>query len=298
VFLVPARSLGHRSPPRRGGGSFPHESIPLKVRHVLLAVQLDSWTCSLKVLRPFNDIPRVSPLKGRVSYPPWFHSQAFSASQRFPSRPEFCSLVSCRNRPGLRSPSELSPRKESRTPLEAASSLAVIHRRAETHPRPPCHRRFRQTPTLKRTRLPASPDDYEVPFHAPKHASRFPWTSAGVIARCDDFTRFEALFLPASPFRQLELPRNRRPILSWTSAPLKSSPPAPWNLDPPAPRRARTPQTCERLRATTGDLAAPAPGETVLWVRTPSNDSVGGLRPPSRSARATSRRPPYSHGLG
>jgi len=233
-----------------------------------------------------------------VSNPPRLRSQVFSTSQRFPSRPEFGGLVSCRNRPGLPSPSESSPREESRTSLEAAGSLAVIHRRAETHPRSPCHRRFRQTPTPRRARLPASPDDYEVPFVTPKRPSRSLWTSAGV-------SRPVATPSPASKLssssrvrsRRFELPRSRRPILSWTSTPLKSSLPAPRDLDPPAPGRKRAPQPCERLRAATEDLAALAPGGRILWVQAPSNDSVGSFRLPSEPAWATSRWPPSSHGL-
>jgi len=101
-FLVCARSLSHRSPPRLGGGSSPHESFPLRVLHVLLAVQPVSWTCSPRVLRPFDDITRASPVRGRLSRPPQFRSQVFSTSQRFPGIPELRGLVSCRSRPRLR----------------------------------------------------------------------------------------------------------------------------------------------------------------------------------------------------
>jgi len=256
-----ARSRDHRSPPRRGGGSYPHESIPLSVLHILPAVQPVGWTCSPKVPRPLDDATRASPSQRQGVKPTsvplsGFLNLSAVSWQARAVRPCFMPLPS-----ELRSPSESSPRAESRTPLGAAGSLAVIHRRAETHPRSPCHRRFRRTLTPRRARWPASPDDYEVPFRPPKRPSRSLWTSAGE-------SRLVATPSPASKLsssprvrsRRPESPRSRRPILSWTSAPLKSSPPAPRTLDPSAPRGRRTPQPCERLRAATGDLAAPAPG--------------------------------------
>jgi len=62
------------------------------------------------------------------------------------------------------------------TPLEAASSLAVIHQRADPRRSPPCRLRFRLTPALSRSCL-ASPADYGLPFHEPKLASRLSWAT-------------------------------------------------------------------------------------------------------------------------
>jgi hypothetical protein len=50
------------------------------------------------------------------------------------------------------------------------------------------------TPTLSRGCL-DSPDDYGLPFHAPKHASRSPWIRATEPVRSASFIHFEALIL-------------------------------------------------------------------------------------------------------
>ncbi len=52
--------------------------------------------------------------------------------------------------------------------------------------------------------------------------------------RSAGFTHFEALFLRRVRSRRPELPRSRRPLLSWSSSPLKPSPPTPGTRDPPA----------------------------------------------------------------
>jgi hypothetical protein len=67
---------------------------------------------------------------------PRFRSQAFSASQRLPGPLGLRGLVSCRNR-SWGPPFRAFPSRRSPAPLEAACSLAVIHRRAE---RPDCRR--------------------------------------------------------------------------------------------------------------------------------------------------------------
>jgi hypothetical protein len=87
-----------------------------------------------------------------VSLPPRFRSQVFSTSQRFPSKPEFRGLFSCRYR-SWDPPFRVFPSQKSRTPLEAASSLAVIHRRAEPRRSRPYHRPFHRLPTLSRSCL-------------------------------------------------------------------------------------------------------------------------------------------------
>jgi hypothetical protein len=114
--------------------------------------------------------PRASPIWSEPFQAPLrFRSQAFSTSQRFPSKLEFHGLIPCRNR-SWASPFRVFPSQESRTPLGATCSLAVIHRRAGvSYPRP-CHRQFPRRPCLT-TQLPGSPDDYGSPFS--EHA-RFP----------------------------------------------------------------------------------------------------------------------------
>jgi hypothetical protein len=91
------------------------------------------------------------------------------------------------------------------------------------------------TPTLSRSCL-VPPDDYGLPFHAPKHASRSPWTQATELARSASFTHFEALILLRDRPHRPGLPQANTPFLSWASAPLELSPLTPRDLDPPGPR--------------------------------------------------------------
>jgi hypothetical protein len=56
--------------------------------------------------------------------------------------------------------------------------------------------------------LPDSPDDYGLPFHVPRHASRSPWVPAAEPLRSASFTRFEALILLRVRSHRPELPRD------------------------------------------------------------------------------------------
>jgi len=96
---------------------------------------------------PFNGIPRASPMWSRLPRPPRFRSQVFSTSQRFPSRPEFRGLVSCRNR-SWDSPFRVFPSQESRAPLEAALLPCGYPPTCLTPPPGPCHRRFPRLPRV------------------------------------------------------------------------------------------------------------------------------------------------------
>jgi hypothetical protein len=177
------------------------------------------------------------------SRPPRFRSQAFSTSQRFPGKLEMRGLVSCRNRPwGF--PCRGFPSQESRAPLEAAGSLVVIHRRAKTHPSEPYHRRFLRRPHPK-AQLPGSPDDYEVPFHAPRRASRSLRARASGTVPFRQLHPLRSVDPPASPFAPGQVAPNRRPILSWAFASLEPSPPRLGVSNPPAPRGTRTPSSPE-----------------------------------------------------
>ena len=196
-----------------------------------------------------------------VSRPPRFRSQAFSTSQRFPSKLELRGFVSRRNRPwGF--PFRGFPSQESRTPLEAAGSRAVIHRHAKTHPSEPYHRRFHRRPHPK-ARLPGSPDDYEVPFHAPRRASRSLRARASGIVLFRRLHPLRSVVPPASPFAPDRVAPNRRPILSWASASLERSPSTPRSLGPVhAPKDTDTVLTRRIGRATRRTSRPPAPGET------------------------------------
>jgi len=74
--------------------------------------------------------------------------------------------------PFVGSPFRVFPSRESRAPLEAASSLAVIHQRAKSHRPRPYHRRFPWLPRLHAVAM--FPRRLWTPF---RHAeARFPVT--------------------------------------------------------------------------------------------------------------------------
>jgi hypothetical protein len=120
------------------------------------------------------------------------------SSQRFPSRPKVCGLVSDRTVRGI-PPFRVFPSRE----IADASRRSLAPLRLSTNVR---RRVVRVLVTCgfpdvhAFTRLPGSPAGYELPFHAPKRASRSPWVSPRRTARSAGFTRFEASIPPASPF--------------------------------------------------------------------------------------------------
>jgi len=132
-------------------------------------------------------------MRSAVKFRPRFRSQVFRTSQRFPSKSKLRGLVSCRHR-SWDPPSRAFPSRESRTSLETACSLAVIHRCAGMHRPSSFASGFTDVHAF--TRLPGSPGDYELPFRAPKLASRSFWTRDGGI----------------TPFRQLHLLRSLAPL--------------------------------------------------------------------------------------
>jgi len=154
---------------------------------------------------PFDDIPRASPVWSELPTSPRFRSQAFSTSQRFPGKLEFRGLVSSRYRP-WGSPFRVFPSEESRAPLEAPL-LPCGHPPACWTPSPGS---FTAGFTDSRafTRSPGSPDDYRLPFHAPRRASRSPRTQATELARSASFTHSEALILLRVRSRRPELPQT------------------------------------------------------------------------------------------
>jgi hypothetical protein len=119
-------------------------SVPLRVPHSLPAVRPVGRTSSLGST-PFDGVPWTSPVWSGSSHPPRFRSQVFSTSQRFPGKSKLQGLVSCPCRP-WDSSFRVFPSLESRTPLGATCSLAVIHRRAGSSPSEPCHRQFPRRP--------------------------------------------------------------------------------------------------------------------------------------------------------
>jgi hypothetical protein len=136
--------------------------------------------------------------------------------------------------------------------------LVVVLQRAETHDSSPFACGFPDVHAF--TQLPGSPADYELPFHAPKHASRLPWVSRRGTA---PFRQHHPLrsFVPSceSVRDWVGFPLSNRSIPSWVSAPLELSPSTPRILDPPG-LEARTLTFARRLRFATQRTAAPCAG--------------------------------------
>jgi len=158
------------------------------------------------------------------------------------------------------------------------------------------HRRFPRRPRLPAW-LPDSPDDYGLPFSAPRRASRSPRGRAAEPPRSASFTRFEALILLRVRSRRRESPRaaGRSSPGLFLSEVFSSHASA---LGPAQATRACACPFARGLRGTARGTVTPLqPGET-----NPTQkhrvDLVGGFRSPSRPARAASRRRSSSHGLG
>jgi hypothetical protein len=185
----------------------------------------------------------------------------FATSQRFLGKLGFRGLVSCRSRSQLLS-FRAFPSQGSRTPLEAACSPAVIHRRAMTRRPRPCHREFHRTPRPRKARSPDSPRDYGSPFHeAEASLPGRPGSRATEPSRSASFTYFGAYAPPANPFTtDPSFPAPAADALL-DFAPLEPSPPAPRNLTPASASRLKHAHP-RRCAATLGTSRPPAPGET------------------------------------
>jgi hypothetical protein len=115
--------------------------------------------------------------------------------------------------PFLGAPFRAFPSQRSWSPLEATSSLVVVHPRAERTAPSLIATGFPDAHTLRRACL-VSPAAMGSPFHEPKPASRSPWTQNSEVAHSARFTHLEA-FLPLRiRSRRLELPRPNAPLLS------------------------------------------------------------------------------------
>ena len=177
-------------------------------------------------------------MRRAVQHPPRFHSQAYPPCGRSPlsgflAGSSFAAMFHAATVRGIL-PSESSPHK-SRAPLSRSHApwrlVTIVLRRRNLN----LSSSVSSTPALL-TQLPDSPDDYELPFHAPKCASRSLWIQAPEPSRSDSFIRFEALLLLRVRSRRLELPRDDGRSSPGFSASLKVSPTTPWILYPLEPR--------------------------------------------------------------
>jgi hypothetical protein len=238
------------------------EWIPCRVSRYLPAVRPVGRTDFLEISRPSNGIPWASPAwTGRHHRPvplSGFATLRPTSSQRFPGRPKVCGRVSDRTVLGI-PPFRVFPSQQvayasrrSLAPLRLSSGVQKCTTRVLVTCSFPDAHAF--------TRLPGSPAGYELPFHAPKHASRSPWGSR----------RGTTSFHQHHPLRSFDpscesvrdwfgSPLANRPIPSWVSAPLELSPSTPRSLDPPG-LEARTLTIARRLRLATQRTAAPCAG--------------------------------------
>jgi hypothetical protein len=152
-----------------------------------------------EVSGPFNDVRlQQAPYEVGCPTPPRLRSQAFSTSQRFPSKQELCGLVSCHNR-SWDPPFRAFPSQGSRSSLEVAGSLAVIHRPAEVNRASPCHRWFHRRPRFHAVAW--IPQRLWTSF--PRAEARFPFVLGSA--------RPSHLVRPASPTSELSSPRETVP---------------------------------------------------------------------------------------
>jgi hypothetical protein len=83
------------------------------------------------------------------------------------------------------------------------------------------------------TQLLDSPNDYELPFHEPKSASRSSWAPFNRTVSFRQLRLLRSVYpLCKSVHDHAELPRNDRSLLSWVSFPLQFSLSTPLSLDP------------------------------------------------------------------
>jgi hypothetical protein len=169
-------------------------------------------------------------MRGGVQSHPRFRSQAFSTSQRFPSRPKLRGLVSCRNR-SWDSPFRVFPSQESRAPLEVAllpcSYPPSCWNSASWSLSPPVS----STSTLARSCL-IPPSTMSSLSSSPRALLPFALGPDDETAPFRQLHLLRSLDPPASPFAPTRVAPCQRSILSWVSASLEPSPSTPRILGP------------------------------------------------------------------
>jgi len=151
----------------------------------------------------------------------------------FLAGPKDRGLISCHSR-SWDPPFRAFPLRRSRTPLEAACSLAVIHRRAEARRASPFVARFTDVHAF--TRLPGSPHDYGLPFHRPRPMSRSSRAQHSGIASFRQLHLLRSFVPLARPFAVASSCPSTAGRCSPGLFPSKLSPSTPRILDPPDPK--------------------------------------------------------------
>jgi hypothetical protein len=206
----------------------------------------------MRVFAPSNDVTRASPVLERA-----VRSRSGSAlglSQPlsgFLAGSSSTALFHAAAVPGLLSPSERSPRLESRTPLRAASFLAVVHPRAKTHHSWLFSAVSSDSHARTRSRRPPPSPRHALSTHRSALPGR-PGPRAVGTAPYRELRRLRSLVPPTSPFVPAWVAPPREPLLSWSSAPPETQPPSPRILRP-----AQTSRVWTRPRARRPGLATP-----------------------------------------
>lgn len=218
-------------PPRLvSSGSRPLGVDPLQSLHVLPAGRPSrAGADSHEVLRPFDGVPRASPMCSGTSTVRCGSAPGFSQPlSGFLASPSFAALFHAAAARGVL-PSEPSSSPGSRAPLGVAvlpcSSPPGVTPRARARP---FHSGFHRRPRLS-TRWPGSPPELGHRFHRACAYARigFPGTltlPAHLGAATFRLRLLRSLAPPAKPYRRRRRSDGPRPLLSWAS-PLQSLPP-------------------------------------------------------------------------
>jgi hypothetical protein len=206
----------------------------------------------MRVSAPSDDTTRASPVVERVVRPR--PGSALGLSQPlsgFLAGSSSTALFHAAAVPGLLSPSERSPRLESRAPLGTASSLAVLHPRARTHHSGLFSAVSSDSHARTRSRRPPPSPRSALSTRRNALPGR-PGPQAVGTAPYRELRRLRSLVPPTSPFVPAWVAPPRKPLLSWSSAPPETRPLSPWILGPVQPSRDWT-----RSRTRRPGLAAP-----------------------------------------
>jgi hypothetical protein len=167
-------------------------------------------------------------------------------------------------------PSELSPRRE-RTPLSELLLPCSYPHPCRGAPREIFHSPFRRRPRSHAVAW--FPGSLWTPFPQTRRlAFRLPWISRGEATPFRMLHLLRSLVPPANPFALARVAPDQRPMLSWSSAPLESSPPAPRVLKPALISRPEHASSPEGSSARHGGPRDPPAG----W--TPNTEMPGVLR--------------------
>lgn len=262
------------------------QPVPSRVSHCLPAARLVCRTDLPGVLVLYNGILALAPCGAGFHPRPGSALRFFQPLSGFPASSSSTALFHAATVPEV-PPSERSPRRN-RAPL--SGPLAPLPLSTDV-PRAPTSGLSRpvSADARDRSRLPGFPGTLWSSFQLAE-ANLPVLLAPGERNRVfRPLHRLRSFLPPASPFTTAWVAPPRRPLLSWTSALLKSSPPVPRILDPPHPRVEHLARSEERSLRREGPCD-PSPRVGPHHARTTWLKPVGGFQLPSKLARTASRR--------